>query len=96
MHTPGPWKIATTYANAQAGKYTVVPWATQRQRVCAIAARPNYPPEQAEADARLIAAAPELLEALRDLCDLLEDCRLVAPVAKQHAAARAAIKKAGG
>ena len=94
MHTPGPWKIATTYANAQAGKYTVVPWATQRQRVCAIAARPNYPPAQAEADARLIAAAPELLACLQ------EAAFPGGPSQKQFGAwlieARAAIAKATG
>jgi hypothetical protein len=92
MHTPGPWKLATTYAKAQAGKYQVVPWATQRQPIARVAARPDYPPEQAEADARLIAAAPELLEALRECLGVLESYA-GHPIVE---AARSAIAKAGG
>ena len=64
-HTPGPWKIATTYADAQRGQFDVVPWASQRQRVCRITARADYPVAQASADAELIAAAPDLLAACR-------------------------------
>ncbi len=64
-HTPGPWKIATTYADAQRGQFDIVPWASQRQRVCRITARADYPVAQANADAELIAAAPDLLAACR-------------------------------
>ena len=64
-HTPGPWKIATTYAQAQAGKHQVVPWASQRQPICKLSARPDYPPEQAEADARLIARSPDMQATLQ-------------------------------
>lgn len=56
----------------------------------------TVPPEYGTKAARMLDAHAELLEALKDLCDLLEDIRAVAPVAKQHAAARAAIQKAGG
>jgi hypothetical protein len=56
-HTPGPWKIEHDYKpyviNAGAG-----------HTICAITGTAAIRPE-AEANARLIAAAPEMLEALK-------------------------------
>ena len=67
-HTPGPWKAEpahrlgfVVYANVE--PYVVVESADDEGRYGAIAL---------EADARLIAAAPELLEALEDLVRLAE------------------------
>lgn len=54
-HTPGPWMVTATedcYCVANAGRYVIVP---ERGKVKA---------DNSEADARLIAAAPELLAAL--------------------------------
>lgn len=52
---------------------------------------------RAEANARLIAAAPELLEALRQMIDVMMDCEFGTPAhAKAEREARAAIVKATG
>jgi len=64
-HTPGPWHIGGN-GSASAHGVTRV-WATDRAAVCIIATRQqmgaNTSPEM-DANARLIAAAPDLLEAL--------------------------------
>ena len=58
QHTPGPWK-----AERFAGESNI--WADRKGP--AIAYRIGV-----EEDARLIAAAPELYEALREACDLID------------------------
>jgi hypothetical protein len=72
-------------------KHTPGPWKLDRNSVLI----PIAPYEWAdayggsEANARLIAAAPDLLEALQDLCDTLGECGMTEK-------ARAAITKAEG
>lgn len=72
-------------------KYTPGPWKRKIKSVLI----PVAPYEWAEAyggsiaNARLIAAAPDLLEALQDLCDTLGECGMTEK-------ARAAIAKAEG
>ena len=62
MHTPGPWFTSqphgTIYIEARLRGSIL-------QEVAACG--PTEEPEQQEANARLIAAAPEMLEALQDL-----------------------------
>ena len=73
-HTPGPWKV---------GRYT--PNATEISILTTGGApvTPAWGPkfyvnsEQAKANARLIAAAPDLLEALKDLLGTTSDTREV-------------------
>lgn len=63
-HTPGPWRIGTPGPN---GCYTT---GTERGLMVAMVAHSIHMPDQkaqAEGDARLIAAAPELLAALQTL-----------------------------
>lgn len=63
-HTPGPWRIGTPGPN---GCYTI---GTVRGLMTAMIAHSRNEPDQAieaEANARLIAAAPCLLEALQAL-----------------------------
>lgn len=63
-HSPGPWVVGKSHAG------TVV--LEQRGSYSAELARPvglDREPEVLEANARLIAAAPELLEALRELVE---------------------------
>lgn len=67
-HTPGPWYIPTIRANAQDKRPL---WETVRSKhteepICRIAQDVAH---DAEANARLIAAAPELLAALRLLIE---------------------------
>ena len=95
-HTPGPWAIQIT-----GGEKEVVTGSTKG--LWATIEGPNF--ETRHANARLIAAAPELLDALLDALPYVEDV-LSDPVAlacfkpgtvQRHAAAiRAAIARATG
>ena len=99
MHTQGKWEVkhyhgATTKTfggpHIQAGK-RIIAW-------------PEFPDvasnEESEANARLIAAAPELLDACRELVAWAETCSTAAD--RKHGAwpmfdrARAALAKANG
>lgn len=93
-HTPGPWTIAADIYEERfgiGGRDGVV--------VCAPFLRSG--PKvgvHGLANARLIAAAPELLEALSELADLMEDVRTgeYKPDSFTTQPARAAIAKAQG
>jgi hypothetical protein len=70
-HTPGPWEAFGPV------KFTVY-GGDPKRRIAVIDYTQGQPTEQHDADARLIAAAPELLDALRDLtarCDGEEGVR---------------------
>ena len=89
-HTPGPWKIERHYSpgykNISAEKHTAlaqVVWCMEDE---------DRSPE-CEANAHLIAAAPELLEALEAL--VLDESKEYIPT-RLWSAARAAIEKATG
>jgi hypothetical protein len=81
QHTPGPWVVGPN------GDTVNVPGKT---RIAEISAQPDW---QWTANARLIAAAPELLKALQNMLDFFEptDRR-----SRACEAARAAIAKAVG
>ena len=81
-HTPGPWEVDGI-------GQVIVPARPPAWRTLADVYSVHGDEDQADADARLIAAAPELLAALEDLLPYLEDCRM-------DAGARAAIAKAKG
>lgn len=98
-HTPGPWfthreGFSTVYIEARIGGGLI-------QEVAACGPT-NQGSEQQEANARLIAAAPELLEALRGLDEAY--CRAGTHLTREERtedrkrliAARAAIAKATG
>ena len=55
-HTPGPWIVETRKEMDIPSKYLIWAWEADRQLVASMVTR--------EADANLIAAAPDLLEAL--------------------------------
>ena len=82
QHTPGPW--------SQKGRDIF----SGTTYIADVKANRLVPPEEAEANARLIAAAPELLEALRDLVSPYDGNMDGAPTSIKLA--RAAIAKAGG
>lgn len=65
-HTPGPWVLKTHHRQ---GYDRLVPvWYVSAQNDVGIAVQPSFSnPKTEEADARLIAAAPDLLKALVDL-----------------------------
>ena len=81
-HTPGPWKVSTTYAGAQRGRYSIVPWADQSLSVAVVNRTENQTAQEGQANARLIAAAPALAAALAELANA---AHLVN--SKQHAGA---------
>ena len=85
-HTPGPWFVqdiptASIYISPAGG----------RPSVALALTKVNVPAGETMANARLIAAAPDLLEALRYLLDNDGDCS-----ADGIATCRAAIAKATG
>ena len=94
-HTPGPWDV-------DEGDFGIYQIETSDQIAEVFS---HHPPEELEANARLIAAAPELLGALTALLDEAEDvfvCMADATGIDRHnlpppyLAARAAIAKAEG
>ena len=87
QHTPGPFVLKRA-----AGRY-VIETKAKRLDVALIAYRAKVAEE--EANGRLLAAAPDLLEALDDL---LHACAGYEPIQAWHemAAARAALAKARG
>jgi len=90
-HTPGPWVIRKAKEN---GACSVVSESKDLAGFTFIAA---LTPSD-EANARLIAAAPELLESLRELVEWSDDMEANYPydITPMLAKARAAIKKATG
>ena len=79
-HTPGPWHIDPIKAHANGNRRII---AEQCTPVAVV-------PEHLAADARLIAAAPDLLEALTKAATMLH------PDLDEYKAVRAAIAKATG
>ena len=70
-YTPGPWRTSSrAVANSDIGAEIAV---RSKNGLVAIACTINEGAVNAEANARLIAAAPELLEALRDLLPILDN-----------------------
>jgi hypothetical protein len=92
QHTPGPWKVKAGTNAVLAGRKQIC------SHVNAASALPvNMLEDQeiAQANARLIAAAPEMLEVLKTLCDMADDGDVACWVAEWDKA-RAAIAKATG
>lgn len=99
-HTPGPWLLSdggrTVYALTQYGFNRF--WLSIDS--CGRPTHDEAGPEECRANARLIAAAPELLEALRGLSEVIDAAIWGKPwQGYPHAqmdAAKAAIAKAEG
>jgi len=96
-HTPGPWTIKQATSSAMVSVY-----AGGFNVACTGSA--NVEEDNADANARLIAAAPELLEACREALNMLGASRdhctgergLVHRIDAAAKAAHAAIRKAEG
>jgi len=99
-HTPGPWRAQPR--EGFEGEWEVV--STCEIEWLIAAAAPHIDGDPDEANARLIAAAPELLEALVGLMRVMPvlpaDAKTIRGIEQQydaaHRAARAAIAKAKG
>src|SRR5690606_21912142 len=70
-HTPGPWKVDTSYQWPSKVSSTVAPYDEGWICDCSSGRRGSMEMARSLANARLIAAAPELLEALEELVDLV-------------------------
>lgn len=100
MHTPGPWR-AVGFSPDRVHPYVED---SEGRSICAVRARYRTMEEfkRAEADARLIASAPELLEACKAIAAyqaLIESdatTGLIEAYARAFEGASAAIKKATG
>ena len=92
-HTPGPWKAIGDFIHTSDNLPFVLAYTPEQQD--------GVPVGDRDANAQLIAAAPEMLAALKRLVDLLEVMRGLGdtPIkgwSKRVEAARAAIAKATG
>jgi hypothetical protein len=86
-HTPGPWKVSRRFDVYQDTKKPGV-GGTFIASTKGVSELPESVNQVCEADAKLIAAAPELLKALQDI--------LIFDSALSQENARAAIRKATG
>ena len=93
-HTPAPWDARRIPQDSRDDKYSY--WVDGTSGVPLADVR-DYPDGMGEANARLIAAAPDLLDALQDILSDLEHGDPGADLSFDMAdRARATIKKAGG
>jgi hypothetical protein len=67
MHTEGPWSVAETRHN-----YDTVIRGPKGEPI-ALALIAGYTKQEGAANTALLAAAPDLLEALQELCEIVED-----------------------
>ena len=89
--TPGPWaKIATGDSLSIAAKAGETSW----KDVAIVAMPTGTTKAEKQANARLIAAAPELLAALENLCNLITDEDMPNEIRDAESIARAVIAKA--
>jgi L-alanine-DL-glutamate epimerase-like enolase superfamily enzyme len=100
QHTPGPWIGAGPSFGDQFPRYTTE-ITTEDERygdghiqICELPF--HHHDEENEANARLIAAAPDLLEALKDIVEFWDSIVPTDAVNQMHINARAAIAKATG
>ena len=91
-HTPGPW----TYKLDEDCRNLSVTTAYAPTEIVGGCGCCDSPWVSCESDARLIAAAPDLLEALEGIAALLEQLGFVSDASLTVDAARAAIAKAKG
>ena len=87
-HTPGPWAIAKGQGPYSERPENYQPWDVlavdddnEHLRICTLA---DDFTRTGEANARLIASGPELLEALKSLIQLITDGKLVRDISKDN------------
>ena len=92
MHTPGPWFLGKIDREAGTIAVDCIDKDGDEALMCILETADGIDPED-EADARLIAAAPELLDALKRVTEQLDEAYGETYVVRQ---ARAVIAKATG
>lgn len=96
QHTPGPWLCTKAKHGVDAGHYVIATVADDRGDRCLIIHAEVGDDGQGDANARLIAAAPALLEALEALLGMDVAYQRGRRVEAAVAVGRAAISKAKG
>ena len=96
-HTPGPWQNQRNHSGQVISKKTQRDFETNETKMlCFIVRNEDYfPVEESDANARLIAAAPDLLAALIGMMNRYGD-KSPHPTCDASISARAAIAKAEG
>lgn len=96
-HTPGPWMTQRSHSGRTIYAETQRDFEIKETRILAFMVRneAQFPVEQSDANARLIAAAPELLAALIGMVNRYRDKSLHS-TCDASISARAAISKAEG
>ena len=93
-HTKGPWRLHRHHKTiSNQWIFQVVTDEEYGEIVAGTCTNPQRPEDVREADAHLIAAAPDLLEALSEVVEWLEHGDHAGPM---HSKARAAIAKSRG
>lgn len=93
-HTPGPWRLHRHHKPiSNQWIFQVVTDEEYGEIVAGTCTNPQRPEEVREANAHLISAAPDLLEALSEVVEWLELGDHAGPM---HSKARTAISKARG
>jgi hypothetical protein len=94
-HTPGPWEALPYTGAGEFGSYAILPCDLRLRSV-----NPDIAAVEQKADAELIAAAPEMLQALKALLsECWGGCACTDPSEQENAAwdlAKAAVDKAEG
>jgi hypothetical protein len=80
QHTPGPWVALSTHP----GQYAIIPTKHQKHENMWTLAYIRDFQSNDKANARLIAAAPELLEALQAAAELIQVARARFPKSIKH------------
>lgn len=90
-HTPGPWHVHDRWYIGTVGEGI----RTHAEVKCCVNV-PAHDHEQHEANARLIASAPDLLAAVKELLEVRTGDGLLDPACAAFGRAQAAIRKAEG
>ena len=93
-HTPGTWKFRTCYTKGEPVEYAVESTHPEHSGLIATVHITVDNDDEDYTNAKLIAAAPDLLAALKDLLSMAESVHEVPPTRANKA--RAAIAKAEG
>jgi hypothetical protein len=98
--TPGPWKIVAPSIREPHGVNGAKIWGANDAPVCQIPRRADRPLDRKRADLNLIAAAPEIYEALRGLLAEITEYQTINSLGGENNhwqdKARAALAKAKG
>lgn len=92
-HTPGPWFVGTGWVGAARTDPPTASAKIDKRTARVIATVPGYPYGDTEANLRLLAVAPELLEQLEALVVQIDAAGLIVPPGVKEVIAKARGRK---